>query len=103
MEPLPDVGPLFATPDEVAAQAVDSDVHVVGVSTQAAGHLTLVPQLMEALKKAGAGHVKVVCGGVIPPKDYDALYKAGVTDVFGPGTRITDAAHTILGALTAQQ
>ena len=98
-----DVGPLFATPDEVAAQAVDSDVHVVGVSTQAAGHLTLVPQLMEALKKAGAGHVKVVCGGVIPPKDYDALYKAGVTDVFGPGTRITDAAHTILGALTAQQ
>ena len=120
-----DVGPLFQTPEEVAQQAIDADVHVVGASSQAAGHLTLVPELVEALNKAGGKHIKVVVGGVIPPQvrhisfshelrlcqlnrvvrvalrcqDYDALRKAGATEIFGPGTRITDAARTIIKAL----
>ena len=91
-----DVGPLFQTPAEAARQAVENDVHVVGVSSQAAGHLTLVPQLIDELKAAGAGDIVVVVGGVIPPQDYDALYAAGVADVFGPGTNITDAARRVL-------
>ncbi len=91
-----DVGPLFQTPEEAAMQAVDADVHVVGVSSQAAGHKTLVPQLVEALKKAGAGNVVVVVGGVIPPADYDFLRAAGVKGIFGPGTRITSAAQEVL-------
>ncbi len=94
-----DVGPLFQTPAEAARDAVDNDVHVVGVSSQAAGHLTLVPQLVEALKEAGAGDVVVVCGGVIPPQDYDALHRAGVAAVFGPGTNIPTAARKVLGLL----
>src|SRR5262249_30125423 len=72
-----DVGPLFQTPEEAARQAVENDVHVVGVSSQAAGHKTLVPQLIEALKAQGAGDILVVCGGVIPPQDYDFLVRAG--------------------------
>ena len=88
-----DVGPLFQTPAEAARDAVDNDVHVVGVSSQAAGHLTLVPQLIDELKAAGAGDVVVVCGGVIPPQDYDALHAAGVAAVFGPGTNIPAAAR----------
>ena len=91
-----DVGPLFSTPAEVAQQAIDADVHVVGVSSQAAGHKTLVPALIEQLKHQGGGHIKVICGGVIPAQDYDELYKVGVKGIFGPGTRITDAAKQVL-------
>ncbi len=91
-----DVGPLFQTPAEVAADAVDNDVHIVGVSSQAAGHSTLVPELIGELAKAGAGDVVVVCGGVIPPQDYDALREAGVGAIFGPGTNIPAAAAEVL-------
>ena len=94
-----DVGPLFQTPDEVALQAVDADVHVVGVSSQAAGHKTLVPQLMQALRARGAGGAVVVVGGVIPPQDYEFLRAEGVACVFGPGTRITSAARDVLAAV----
>jgi methylmalonyl-CoA mutase len=91
-----DFGPLFETPEEVARAAVENDVHVVGVSSQAAGHKTLVPQLIEALQAAGAGDVVVVCGGVIPPQDYPFLEQAGVGAVFGPGTNIPEAARRVL-------
>ncbi|KAJ5080514.1 methylmalonyl-coa mutase [Anaeramoeba ignava] len=91
-----DVGPLFQTPDEVARSAVDSDVHVVGISSLAAGHRTLMPQLVKALKKEGAGSVVVICGGVIPIQDYQFLYDNGVNLVFGPGTKITKAANDVL-------
>ena len=91
-----DVGPLFQTPEEAARQAVENDVHVVGVSSQAAGHKTLVPQMIEALRKAGAGDITVVCGGVIPPQDYDFLLNAGVAAIYGPGTPIPYAAHEIV-------
>jgi len=94
-----DVGPLFQTPDEAARDAVEADVHVIGVSTQAAGHKTLVPALIEALRKQGAGNVLVVCGGVIPQQDYDDLHKAGVAAVYGPGTNIPAAAEEILTLL----
>jgi methylmalonyl-CoA mutase len=96
-----DVGPLFQTPEEAAQQAIDADVHVVGVSSQAAGHKTLVPQLIEALKGKGGGHILVVAGGVIPPQDYEFLRKAGVAGIFGPGTRITAAAAEVLAAIRA--
>jgi methylmalonyl-CoA mutase len=98
-----DVGPLFQTPEEVARDAVEHDVHVVGVSSQAAGHKTLVPQLVEELGKAGAGDVVVVCGGVIPPQDYDFLHDAGVAAVFGPGTNIPDAARRVLDLVAARR
>lgn len=91
-----DVGPLFQTPAEVARQAIDADVHVVGVSSQAAGHKTLVPQLIAELKKQGAGDKLVICGGVIPAQDYQFLFDAGVTSVFGPGTRIPVAAQEVV-------
>jgi methylmalonyl-CoA mutase len=91
-----DFGPLFETPAEVAQAAVENDVHVVGVSSQAAGHKTLVPQLIQELKDAGAGDIVVVCGGVIPPQDYDFLFAAGVGAVFGPGTNIPQAARRVL-------
>ena len=91
-----DVGPLFQTPSEVAQQAVDSDVHCVGVSTQAAGHKTLMPELVSCLNKLGRGDIVVVCGGVIPPQDYQFLYDAGVTSIFGPGTRIPQAAVKLI-------
>jgi methylmalonyl-CoA mutase len=91
-----DFGPLFETPEEVARAAVENDVHVVGVSSQAAGHKTLVPQLLAALVEEGAGDVVVVVGGVIPPQDYDELFAAGVGAVFGPGTNIPDAARQVL-------
>ncbi|OQR89666.1 methylmalonyl Coenzyme A mutase [Achlya hypogyna] len=94
-----DVGPLFSTPEEVARQAIDSDVHCVGVSSQAAGHNTLVPALMQALKEQGAEHILVICGGVIPPKDYDFLYEQGVGAIFGPGTRLPTAASDTLKAI----
>ncbi|UCG73310.1 MAG: methylmalonyl-CoA mutase [Chromatiales bacterium] len=92
-----DIGPLFQTPEEGARHATENDVHVVGVSSQAAGHKTLVPQLIDALKAQGAGDIVVVCGGVIPPKDYDELKAAGVSAIFGPGTNIPAAAHEVLG------
>ena len=99
-----DVGPLFQTPEEVAMQAVDADVHVVGVSSQAAGHRTLVPQLMRALREragGGAARFVVVVGGVIPPQDYAFLSEQGVACVFGPGTRITAASAEVLKAVRA--
>ncbi len=94
-----DIGPLFQTPEEVAQQAAENDVHVVGASSLAAGHKTLVPQLIEELKKLGREDIMVVAGGVIPPKDYDFLYKAGVAGVFGPGTVISKSAKQILEKL----
>ncbi|MBP2299343.1 methylmalonyl-CoA mutase [Azospirillum picis] len=98
-----DIGPLFQTPDEAARQAVENDVHVIGVSSQAAGHKTLVPQLIEELRKQGAGDILVVCGGVIPPQDYDYLYQAGAAAIYGPGTNIPKAASDILGILRKQK
>ena len=91
-----DIGPLFQTPAEVARDAVENDVHVVGVSSQAAGHKTLVPELISELKKQGAEDIMVICGGVIPQQDYDFLYQAGVAGIFGPGTNIPLAAAKIL-------
>ncbi|MBB05753.1 MAG: methylmalonyl-CoA mutase [Pseudooceanicola sp.] len=91
-----DVGPLFQTPEEAAQDAVDNDVHVVGISSQAAGHKTLAPQLIEALKANDAGDIIVICGGVIPQQDYDFLKKVGVKAIFGPGTNIPVAAKDIL-------
>jgi methylmalonyl-CoA mutase len=91
-----DVGPLFQTPEEAAQDAIDNDVHVIGISSQAAGHKTLAPKLVEALKAAGAGDILVICGGVIPQQDYDFLYDAGVKAIFGPGTNIPAAAKEIL-------
>ena len=96
-----DVGPLFQTPEEAAQDAVDNDVHVVGISSQAAGHKTLAPKLVEALKAAGAGEVIVICGGVIPQQDYDFLYQNGVKAIFGPGTNIPAAAADILRLIRA--
>jgi methylmalonyl-CoA mutase len=94
-----DVGPLFQTPAEVAQQAAENDVDIVGASSLAAGHKTLVPQLIEELKKINREDIMVVAGGVIPPKDYDYLYKRGVEAVFGPGTVISEAAKKILRKL----
>jgi methylmalonyl-CoA mutase len=95
-----DVGPLFQTPAEVARQAVEADVHVVGVNSLAAGHLTLVPALRSELESLDAGHIMIVVGGVVPPGDYDALREAGATAVFGPGTVIADAAGSLLDELS---
>ncbi|MEZ5771725.1 MAG: methylmalonyl-CoA mutase [Defluviimonas denitrificans] len=96
-----DVGPLFQTPEEAAQDAVDNDVHVIGISSQAAGHKTLAPKLIEALKDKGAGDIIVICGGVIPQQDYEFLKKAGVKAIFGPGTNIPAAAKDILGLIRA--
>ncbi|MFE3229082.1 methylmalonyl-CoA mutase [Nocardia sp. NPDC059228] len=97
-----DVGPLFQTPEEVAQQAADNDVHVVGVSSLAAGHLTLVPALRQALADVGRPDIMVTVGGVIPPGDYDELYAAGAAGIFGPGTIIADAAIDLIKKLAAQ-
>ncbi|MDW3211067.1 MAG: methylmalonyl-CoA mutase [Reichenbachiella sp.] len=94
-----DIGPLFQTPEEVAKQATENDVHIIGASSLAAGHKTLVPALIAELKRLGREDIMVIAGGVIPPKDYDFLYKAGVSGVFGPGTKISDAATDILEKL----
>jgi methylmalonyl-CoA mutase len=94
-----DIGPLFQTPDEVASQAAENDVHIVGASSLAGGHKTLIPQLIEALKKINREDILVVAGGVIPQKDYDFLYQAGVSLIFGPGTVISEAAEKILRKL----
>jgi methylmalonyl-CoA mutase len=94
-----DVGPLFQTPAETARQAVENDVHIIGVSSLAAGHKTLVPALIEELKSHGREDIMVIVGGVIPPQDYDFLHKAGVVAIFGPGTVISDAAIKLLEIL----
>ena len=96
-----DVGPLFQTPEEAAQDALDNDVHVVGISSQAAGHKTLAPKLVDALKEAGAEDILVVCGGVIPQKDYKFLKSAGIAAIFGPGTNIPDAAQNVLDLIRA--
>ncbi len=98
-----DIGPLFQTPEEVAKDAVDADVHVVGISSQAAGHKTLVPLLIDALKTQKADDILVVCGGVIPAQDYAFLEKAGVSAIFGPGTNIPDAARKVLKLIRAKK
>ena len=91
-----DIGPLFQTPEEAAHQAAINDVHILGISSLAAGHKTLVPQTIEALKKIGREDILVIAGGVIPPQDYQELFDAGVAGVFGPGTVIAKAACEIL-------
>ncbi len=96
-----DVGPLFQTPEEAAQDAIDNDVHIVGISSQAAGHKTLAPKLIKALEAEGAGDIIVICGGVIPQQDYDFLKAAGVKAIFGPGTNIPEAAKDILGLVRA--
>ncbi|MGB0086108.1 MAG: methylmalonyl-CoA mutase [Rhodomicrobiaceae bacterium] len=97
-----DIGPLFATPAECARQAIENDVHIIGVSTLAAGHLTLVPELRAELAAQGRSDIMIVVGGVIPPQDYDALYAAGARAIFGPGTVIAEAAIDLLNKLNAQ-
>ncbi|HNR73056.1 MAG: methylmalonyl-CoA mutase [Bacteroidetes bacterium OLB12] len=94
-----DIGPLFQTPQEVAKQATENDVHIIGASSLAAGHKTLIPQLIEALKKLGRPDIKVVAGGVIPPGDYEFLKNAGVSGIFGPGTPVAESARQILNTL----
>jgi methylmalonyl-CoA mutase len=94
-----DIGPLFQTPAEAARQAVENDVHVLGVSSLAAGHKTLVPQVISELKRLGREDILVIAGGVIPPQDYQFLYDAGVAAIFGPGTSIAKAARQILGIM----
>lgn len=95
-----DIGPLFQTPEEAAREAIENDVHIIGVSSQAAGHKTLVPQLINALKAEGADDIMVVCGGVIPTQDYDFLYGKGVSAIYGPGTHIPTAAQEIIDRLS---
>lgn len=97
-----DIGPLFQTPGEVAQQAIDADVHVVGVSSLAAGHRTLVPELIAELKALGRPDIVVIVGGVIPPQDYDGLRKIGVAQIFGPGTRLPVAAVETLDVVEAR-
>jgi methylmalonyl-CoA mutase len=94
-----DIGPMFQTPDEAARMAVENDVHVVGVSSLAAGHKTLVPELAKALRQEGGDDILVVVGGIIPAKDYDMLHAAGAACVFGPGTPVTESANQVLNAL----
>ncbi len=94
-----DIGPLFQTPEEAVREAIENDVHVIGISSQAAGHKTLVPQVIEGLKQEGADDIIVICGGVIPPQDYDEMLAYGVSAIFGPGTNILEAAHEVLGII----
>jgi methylmalonyl-CoA mutase len=97
-----DIGPLFATPDEAAQQAIENDVHIVGISSLAAGHLTLVPELKEALSRKGRGDIMIVVGGVIPPQDFEAVRDAGASAIFPPGTVIAEAAETLIDELNAR-
>jgi methylmalonyl-CoA mutase len=94
-----DMGPLFQTPAEAAKQAVENDVHILGVSSLAAGHKTLIPQVIEELKKLGRDDIMVIAGGVIPQQDYDYLYKSGVLAIFGPGTSVAETGKKILEVL----
>ena len=98
-----DLSPMFSTPEEVARQAIENDVHVVGASSLAAGHKTLVPELVAELKKQGAEDIIVIAGGVIPRQDYDFLYDAGVKCIFGPGTPIPQCAREVLEAVKSVQ
>ena len=98
-----DIGPLFQTPDEAVREAIENDVHVVGISSQAAGHKTLVPHVINGLKDAGASDIIVICGGVIPPQDYDTLFEAGVAAIYGPGTNIVAAAREVLDKISEKQ
>jgi len=91
-----DIGPLFQTPEEAVREAIENDVHVIGISSQAAGHKTLVPQVIEGLKQEGVEDIIVICGGVIPPQDYDEMLSFGVSAIYGPGTNILLAAHDVL-------
>ena len=94
-----DIGPLFQTPAEAARQAVENDVHIIGASSLAAGHLTLVPELRRELEALGRGDIMIVVGGVVPPQDYEALYQAGAAAIFPPGTVISEAAVDLLAKL----
>ena len=94
-----DIGPLFQTPQEAVREAIENDVHIIGISSQAAGHKTLDPQVIEGLKQEGAEEIIVICGGVIPPQDYDELLGFGVSAIYGPGTNILLAAHEVLGII----
>ena len=98
-----DMGPLFQTPEEAARMAVENDVHIVGASSLAAGHKTLIPQLIEELKKMGREDIMVTAGGVIPAQDYDFLYKAGVAAIFGPGTPIPYSAIQMMKILLDEE
>ena len=91
-----DIGPMFQTPEEAAKEAVENDVHVIGVSSQAAGHKPLVPELVSALKNLGGEHIRIVVGGIIPSQDYEFLRKAGCSAIFGPGTPIPECAEKIM-------
>ena len=97
-----DMGPLFQTPEEAAKQAVENDVHTMGVSSLAAGHKTLIPQVIAELKRLGRPDIMVTAGGVIPAQDYDFLYKAGVAAIFGPGTSVAKAAVEMMKILLAE-
>ena len=97
-----DIGPLFATPAEAARQAVENDVHILGISSLAAAHLTLVPQLKADLESQGRGDIMIVVGGVVPPQDREALRRAGAEAIFPPGTVITEAAEALLTRLNAR-
>ena len=94
-----DIGPLFQMPKEVVKQAIENDVHVIGISSLAAGHKTLIPEIVEILKEENREDIMVIAGGVIPPKDHEYLLSRGVKGVFGPGTKISDAASDILSQL----
>jgi methylmalonyl-CoA mutase len=96
-----DMGPLFQTPAEAARQAIENDVHAIGVSTLAAGHKTLVPALVKELRDQGGTDIVIFVGGVIPAQDYDELYKAGAAGIFGPGTPIPQCAREVLRAIRA--
>jgi methylmalonyl-CoA mutase len=98
-----DIGSLFQTPEEAARQAIENDVHAIGVSTLAAGHKTLVPALLDALRAQGASDIRVFVGGVIPAQDYDFLQRAGVAGVFGPGTPIPECARKVLAAISVRR
>ncbi len=98
-----DIGALFQTPEEAVREAIENDVHVIGISSQAAGHKTLVPQVIQGLKDAGASDIIVVCGGVIPPQDYESLRAAGVAAIFGPGTNILKAADEVLEKIKSKR
>ena len=94
-----DIGPLFATPAEAARQAVENDVHVIGISSLAAGHLTLVPEVKAALAREGRPDIMIVVGGVVPPQDYDAVHAAGAEAIYPPGTVIADAAEQLVAKI----
>jgi len=98
-----DIGPLFQTPEEAVREAIENDVHVIGISSQAAGHKTLVPQVIEELKREGVEDIIVVCGGVIPPQDYEEMLGFGVSAIYGPGTNILLAAHDVLRIILDRQ